>query len=118
MAPIARGVFMDKLMIGLICVTILFALMIVGGTIVSIIAIKAAGDREPAIFGRIGGDGNAARILILFTIVIAVIYLAILNLLDQNTSPILLAIGGGMVGGLEKTKLSASSQDAKATSTS
>lgn len=89
---------------GLICVTLIFLAIISCGTLILKEAIKAAGDKEPAIFGRIGGDGNAMRILILFIAFITFFYLAVLKDMNPAQLSFLSAVAGFTLGGLKNPK--------------
>ena len=84
--------------------TLIFALFIVCGTIILRSAIVAAGPNEPAIFGRLGGGGNAVRIVVLFAVIVTAFFLAVPRHLDQSTAALLSAVAGFALGGLEKPK--------------
>jgi hypothetical protein len=94
---------MDRENIILLCVTVIFGLCLIVPGIILVKAINAAGSREPAIFGRLGGGGNVVRILAIFMVIVAAFYLAVLNLLEQTLLAFLSAVAGFAFGGLEKS---------------
>jgi hypothetical protein len=92
---------MEYVTMAFICVTLIFVLCIVGLTIILYGVIAAAGNKEPAIFGRIGG-GNMVRMLGIFMVIVAVVYLVLSGHLDEKTAAFFSAVGGFAFGGLER----------------
>lgn len=88
----------------LICGTLVFALLVISAAVILRQAIVAAGDKEPAIFGRLGGGGNAVRIVILFAIVVVTFFLAVSNHLEASTGALLSAVAGFALGGLDRPR--------------
>lgn len=85
--------------ITVIILGVMFAFTIVGG-----IAFNRSQQGSAKSFGLLFQRGNFLRIATAFLVVIAVVYLALLNKLSDGAIGILSGVGGYVLGGLDKGK--------------
>lgn len=99
-------------LVAMLCMTLLLTAGVVAFSVVLWKAAQMAGDKEPAIFNRLFGGGNAVRLLTVALVIACATYLGLTGQLDQGVISLFAGIAGFVLGGLRTETAASAGQTA------